>query len=159
MTTCRSSRLLFQKAASTISTAAARRQGGRARKESPGRKMDTAYSPPAQPPAESAAGPEAPRQPGGGQEQQVVHHCVEQKQGIHIDDGHGYTPPSTAAALSIIGSLDQRNRSKQLGTKGFTAGLSASGQVEKSTFPLRVGRKHGILGVSWMRMDSFRLHL
>ena len=105
MTTCRSSRLLFQKAASTISTAAARRQGGRARKESPGRKMATAYSPPQHSPQQKAQpGQGLSRQPGGGQEQQVVHHCVEQKQGIHIDDGHGYTPPSTAAALSIIGA-------------------------------------------------------
>ena len=51
ITVCRSSRRLFQKAASTITAAAASRQGGWARNPSPGRKIPAAYSPPSAAPS------------------------------------------------------------------------------------------------------------
>ena len=79
--------------------------GGAGQKGEPRQEDGHRVQPPQRGPQQEAQpGQGFPRQPGGGQEQKIVHHCVEQKQGIHIDDGHGYTPPFTAAAPSIIGA-------------------------------------------------------
>lgn len=119
ISTWRSSLLLRQKASSTINTAAAPRHRGRAQKAHPrqedGHRIQSAQDGPQ---GKAQPGQGLPRQPGRGQQQQVVHHRVEQKQRVHIDDRHpGPSSPSPGRgpfACPHYRAPGQRNRSESV---------------------------------------------